>query len=392
MGTANDKTDRATITLRKENRDADIGVSLKPAPTEDVTIPKNRIGGASGNDKENTPCPNSILSNMSQNDFNDQSVSPTRTKEFNTGTTTTTTAAAVAEDETATPTTAASAILSRSREVVAKEISKQVLRHKLQKLRHLVLKGVISPDYLDHEIFHPKLLELFDPQTVVYNGGIANVKEWKISCYLEVMEGGIPCTNPNLELLEVFRPLLDTCDDLFLLWYKQQHACNHRRRTATTGNAPRRRTCRRLMTFVTRYTPAPGEQALLKHVDGAGKVDGSCVVALPVDRWSAGGEEANSWIGHGGGLTFWDGREAVPDDEENDEELPPTGDAAARRTRKPRFRPREIHYETRSGDLAFIDRAVWHQADPITKGTRWALVIFYKVTEEDEEECATGDR
>ena len=27
-------------------------------------------------------------------------------------------------------------------------------------------------------------------------------------------------------------------------------------------------------------------------------------------------------------------------------------------------------------------RAVWHQADPITKGTRWALVIFYKVEEE----------
>jgi hypothetical protein len=24
-------------------------------------------------------------------------------------------------------------------------------------------------------------------------------------------------------------------------------------------------------------------------------------------------------------------------------------------------------------------RAVWHQADPITDGTRWALVIFYKV-------------
>jgi hypothetical protein len=24
-------------------------------------------------------------------------------------------------------------------------------------------------------------------------------------------------------------------------------------------------------------------------------------------------------------------------------------------------------------------RAVWHQADPITKGTRWALVIFYKI-------------
>ena len=39
----------------------------------------------------------------------------------------------------------------------------------------------------------------------------------------------------------------------------------------------------------------------------------------------------------------------------------------------------QIHYPTRSGDVAFIDRAVWHQADPITKGTRWAMVIFYEV-------------
>ena len=90
------------------------------------------------------------------------------------------------------------------------------------------------------------------------------------------------------------------------------------------------------------------------------------------------------------GLTFWDGK--------NQETKAPN----------------EIHYETRSGDLAFIDRcvvkmdgfflflsrsthahrlnsrllsysiarAVWHQADPITKGTRWALVIFYSVAED----------
>jgi hypothetical protein len=31
------------------------------------------------------------------------------------------------------------------------------------------------------------------------------------------------------------------------------------------------------------------------------------------------------------------------------------------------------------------DRAVWHQANPITKGTRWALVIFYDVHEKDKE-------
>jgi len=92
---------------------------------------------------------------------------------------------------------------------------------------------------------------------------------------------------------------------------------------------------------------------IIQHVDGAGKVDGSVVVALPIDRWSA-PEEVNSFAGHGGGLTFWDGKDTKGD-------------------------PKEIHYETRSGDLAFIDRAVWHQADPITKGTRWALVIFYDV-------------
>lgn len=31
-------------------------------------------------------------------------------------------------------------------------------------------------------------------------------------------------------------------------------------------------------------------------------------------------------------------------------------------------------------------RAVWHQADPITKGTRWALVVFYAVA---WQACAT---
>ena len=127
-------------------------------------------------------------------------------------------------------------------------------------------------------------------------------------------------------------------------------------------------------------------------MDGSGKVDGSIVVALPIDRWSA-PESTNSFVGHGGvsqycpdkccmiimrqtfvcfrlhpcdalvvdrcslklavllrysvltiiivsvsiytffqGLTFWDGRN--------------------RETKA----PNEIHYETRSGDLAFIDR------------------------------------
>lgn len=141
---------------------------------------------------------------------------------------------------------------------VVKEISKQVLRQKLKKMRHLVVEKGISPEYLDS--LFPKMLEYFDPQTVVYNGGIAQIKEWKISCYLEVMEGGIPCTNPNIQLLNLFRPLLDTCNDLFLDWYRQQHACNNK----MFAGKQIKRSCKRIMTFITRYTPSPGEQALLK--------------------------------------------------------------------------------------------------------------------------------
>ncbi len=60
-------------------------------------------------------------------------------------------------------------------------------------------------------------------------------------------------------------------------------------------------------------------------------MDGSVVLALPIDRWSA-PEHVNAF--EGGGLTFWDGRNAE------------TG------------QPNEFHYDTRSGDVAFIDRYV----------------------------------
>jgi hypothetical protein len=143
-----------------------------------------------------------------------------------------------------------------SRQEIKKEITKRVIRCKLSKRRHLVLKEVIRPSYLD-SIF-PSLLKLFDPQKVNYNGGIAAITEWKISCYLEVMNGGIPTTKPNLDLLQLFQPILDTCSELFLHWYRQQHACNNNNYKKKFDS------CRRLMTFITRYTPAPGEQALLK--------------------------------------------------------------------------------------------------------------------------------
>ena len=74
---------------------------------------------------------------------------------------------------------------------IQKQITKGVVRAKLSKRRHLVIPAAISPAYLD--TLMPEIVtNLFQPQTVKYNGGIANITNWKISCYLEVMDGGIP--------------------------------------------------------------------------------------------------------------------------------------------------------------------------------------------------------
>ena len=139
---------------------------------------------------------------------------------------------------------------------VRSEIPRLVLRKKLAKMRHLVIKKAISPEYLD-ELF-PKILKLFEPQIVTYNGGRANIKDWKISCYLEVLESGVPCTNPKLDLRDLCLDLLNSCDLLFGIWYHQQHPCS-----ANKGQGNQLKT-KRLMTFITRYTAAPNEQALLK--------------------------------------------------------------------------------------------------------------------------------
>jgi len=211
-------------------------------------------------------------------------------------------------------------------EWLSKSIPKAVVRAKLSKFRHLVVFKAISEEYLDS--LFPQICANFEPQTVNYNGGIAQVSRWIISCYLEVLPGGVPTTNPHLVLLELCKPLLEACNMLFGQWYRQQHCCKVEV------------SCTRLMTFVTRYNASKqGQEALLKHVDGAGKVDGSLVLALPMESESP---------FEGGGLTVWDAGH-------------------------------ELHYDTRSGDVVLLDRAVWHQADPITKGTRWALVIFYQV-------------
>ena len=75
------------------------------------------------------------------------------------------------------------------------------------------------------------------------------------------------------------------------------------------------RTCRYL----------PGDK-LLQHVDGV-QIDASIVIGLPTDK---------QW--EGGGLTVWDGK---PERQQFDYSMPP-------------------------GSACFLDRMVWHQANPVT--------------------------
>jgi hypothetical protein len=213
--------------------------------------------------------------------YNYDALASSTTKKDNDDTTAET-AAAVTVTRRANSASSTSSYPSFVRSGLYEEMVKQVVRKKLAKQRHLVLTKAIDATLLDSLFQQMQMQNLFTPQTVVYNGGVANVPEWKISCYLEVMNGGIPTTQPNVALLQLYQPLLDAINVIFMDWYRQQHACNNNndandppsRRyssgkcTTTTSHADDKKktttTCRRLMTFITRYTPRPGEEALLK--------------------------------------------------------------------------------------------------------------------------------
>ena len=72
--------------------------------------------------------------------------------------------------------------------------------------------------------------------------------------------------------------------------------------------------------------------------DGA-NVDGSVILALPTDEPF-----------EGGALHVWDG--------------------------KPK---QELVYTMDAGDCIFLDTKIWHQAKPISCGSRWALVLFLRL-------------
>ena len=51
---------------------------------------------------------------------------------------------------------------------------------------------------------------------------------------------------------------------------------------------------------------------------------------------------------------------------------------------------KQFDYAIPPGSACFLDRMVWHQANPVTAGERWALVIFYKIRVEKKDERAVA--
>lgn len=168
----------------------------------------------------------------------------------------------------------------------------------------------------------PSLEQHFLPQAAVKYKGV----DWKISCYMELEESfisGAYQVQPALQLLENCLPLLNKCDQIFGDWWR--HCYSYKKAKPY-----------RVHSFVTRYLPLKDQDQLKKHIDGR-HLDGSVVVRLP-----------SSCVG--GQLKVWDGKPV-----------------------------QEFCYEMNCGDVVCLDKAVWHQAMPITEGIKWALVIFYKI-------------
>mmetsp|Transcript_6182 Transcript_6182/g.17165 ORF Transcript_6182/g.17165 Transcript_6182/m.17165 type:complete len:351 (-) Transcript_6182:67-1119(-) len=186
----------------------------------------------------------------------------------------------------------------------------------------LIEEGVARAD-LDARF--PAMKDAYVQQPLDYGRNSRYGDKWRISCYLVVMENWKPKIEAHPAMVECMGPVMDKCTDAFARWY-----CGIKSLASIDVSV--------MNAFVTRYRPVHEEDQLKKHIDGS-NVDGSVILALPTDDPFEGGE-----------LYVWDG--------------------------KPQ---KEYVYRMNPGDLLFLDNAVWHQAKPITSGTRWALVLFLRL-------------
>ena len=225
-----------------------------------------------------------------------------------------------------------------SMETVRRRLQQEAER---ERPRHAVLEGAV-PGAVLRQAFEGVLRE-FTPHLV----STINYPEWKISSYAEYTEKKNPMPGTSPGLLRALAPLLEVADSVLTREYCRLH-----------GKDPRSIRATRLQTFVTRYRPNPTDSGLPLHVDGIG-VDGSIVMGLPTAAPF-----------EGGGLSVWD-----------------------RARRKADCLPGEgcRHYEMKPGDVCFLDRLVWHQAEPIVSGERYALVVFYRVRQGDAPQGPLAD-
>eukprot|EP00434_Breviolum_minutum_P042080 symbB.v1.2.037438.t1/scaffold5434.1/size28417/1 len=189
---------------------------------------------------------------------------------------------------------------------------------------HALKSAVIKPKRLQN--LFPEIKNCYVQQPLDYGRNSRYGDDWRISCYLVVMENWKPKIMPHEPMLRCLGDVMNECVRSFETWY-----------CSLKGFKPGSKPFSVMNAFVTRYRPLHGEDELKKHIDGA-NVDGSCILALPTDEPF-----------EGGALHVWDG--------------------------KPK---QELVYKMSPGDCMFMDTKIWHQAKPITSGCRWALVLFLK--------------
>mmetsp|Transcript_5052 Transcript_5052/g.14906 ORF Transcript_5052/g.14906 Transcript_5052/m.14906 type:complete len:360 (+) Transcript_5052:123-1202(+) len=190
-------------------------------------------------------------------------------------------------------------------------------------LRHEMEEQVIPAQEL--QVLFPEMRDAYVQQPLDYGRNSRYGDRWRISCYLVVMENWKPKIMPHEPMVRCMTPTMNRCTQAFARWYCRIYSLASVE--VDVMNA-----------FVTRYRALQEEDQLKRHIDGS-NVDGSVILALPTDDPF-----------EGGALHVWDGK------------------------------PQKQHvYQMRPGDCIFMDNAVWHQAMPISKGTRWALVLFLRL-------------
>ncbi|KAJ8601321.1 hypothetical protein CTAYLR_007224 [Chrysophaeum taylorii] len=221
---------------------------------------------------------------------------------------------------------AATTTLARAKALVAwlesRHTPLETCAPKRARLRHALVRGALDGATLRAKF--DAMQAAYAQQPLDYGQHSRYGNKWRISCYLVVLERWKPKIQPHRPMVDCMDDVMRACVALFEAWY----AAHAQPAKASVMNC-----------FVTRYRPHADEDQLEKHVDGA-NVDGSVILALPTDDPF-----------DGGALKVWDDRPK-----------------------------REFHYpDMRPGDAILLDARVWHQALPITAGTRYAMVLFLKL-------------